>query len=373
MEPKILRYPIPGNRHGGLLHIYGDRNSSNIVLYCGGYPDGVEPFAPLARRLAVASGSGSGGDIEEEDSCFVGITCWPGFDYESFRRDKFRSFRREGYGFEEVAGCIREAATRLFAEYDGKLTERDEEPKDPQFTTIFHDFGVVSGMMFVNRSIEEKFFFERKPDRVVLLDVLVGPHPKFDRPKGRVAPYTSRENLVYLAYRGRNAYSFAVSRWISETFGFIVYWILSSLIGMLGLEPTRRIDNVLLAERRMDPYHMVYASYPYYNLFHAMMYDRRALAQATLPLDLTQTPILYIYGADKNVNFHDRRSLEILEREEMEGRSECRVVRVDGAGHWMYCQKPDMCEREIRKFLRSGKHAAGDETLDRIDNLRSKL
>lgn len=49
--------------------------------------------------------------------------------------------------------------------------------------------------------------------------------------------------------------------------------------------------------------------------------------------------------------FHDRRSLAILEQEEKDGTSECRVVKVTGAGHWMYCQKPDLCEVEIRKFM----------------------
>ena len=49
--------------------------------------------------------------------------------------------------------------------------------------------------------------------------------------------------------------------------------------------------------------------------------------------------------------FHDHRSLAILQQEERDGTSDCRVVMVEGAGHWMYCQRPDVCEAEIRKFL----------------------
>ena len=70
--------------------------------------------------------------------------------------------------------------------------------------------------------------------------------------------------------------------------------------------------------------------------------------------------------------FHDHRSLAILEQEEAEGRSECRAVKVEGAGHWMYCQRPDLCEHEIRKFLKSGNSdkAVFDENGNK---LRSKL
>ena len=52
--------------------------------------------------------------------------------------------------------------------------------------------------------------------------------------------------------------------------------------------------------------------------------------------------------------FHDHRSLAILKREEREGRSDCKVVLIEEAGHWMYCQRPDECEREIRGFLKGG-------------------
>ena len=72
--------------------------------------------------------------------------------------------------------------------------------------------------------------------------------------------------------------------------------------------------------------------------------------------------------------FHDHRSLAILEQEEKEGSSDCRVVRVEGAGHWLYCQRPDVCEHEIRRFLKSGK--VNDEEVvgaENKNNLRSKL
>ena len=164
MKPTIIRYPIPGN--DGLLHIYGKRTSKNVILYCGGWPDGVAdgPFTPLAKQLATST--------EHDDGYFVGITCWPGFDYELYQQTKYR---RQGYTFDEVTCCIREAAKQLFIEYNkptSNETDNDDQHK-PQFTTIFHDFGVLTGLMYVNRSIEEEYFTEHKPDKVILLDVLI--------------------------------------------------------------------------------------------------------------------------------------------------------------------------------------------------------
>ncbi len=49
--------------------------------------------------------------------------------------------------------------------------------------------------------------------------------------------------------------------------------------------------------------------------------------------------------------FHDMKSLATLEREEKEGRSACRVVKMEGSGHWMYVQKPDECLNEIKAFM----------------------
>jgi pimeloyl-ACP methyl ester carboxylesterase len=52
--------------------------------------------------------------------------------------------------------------------------------------------------------------------------------------------------------------------------------------------------------------------------------------------------------------FHDRQGLALLQQEEKDGTSDCRVIKVEGAGHWVYCQKPDVCVDEIRKFLKCG-------------------
>jgi pimeloyl-ACP methyl ester carboxylesterase len=90
--------------------------------------------------------------------------------------------------------------------------------------------------------------------------------------------------------------------------------------------------------------------YPYYYMFRCFLRGT-GFEDIHLPLDLKSTPILYIYGTEKNVMFHDKISLAIMEREERECRSECRVVAVEGAGHWMYVQKLEVCLEEIKRFI----------------------
>ena len=183
MTPTVIHYPIPGSEIGGLLHIHGKRTAKHVILYCGGFPDNVEPFAPIARRLAASTDDG------DCDGCFVGVTCWPGFDDESYRRLNFGDFRRGGFSFDEVACCIREAARQLFLDYRKVSGGEDHVPAKtdvddgPRFTVIFHDWGVLPGLIFVNRSIMEgnEYFSERPPDRVVLLDVLLSPHKSVTR------------------------------------------------------------------------------------------------------------------------------------------------------------------------------------------------
>ena len=304
MTPIIVRYPIPGYECGGLLHIHGERTAKHVVLYCGGFPDSVEPFLPMAKRLAVSRGNG------DNDGCFVGVTCWPGFDDESYHRLNFRNFRREGFTFFDVTCCIREAAKQLFLEYNKTTggvdfsTKKDEGNK-PQFTVIFHDWGVLPGMMFVNRSIMEgdEYFSERTPDRVVLLDVLLGPHESQTR-FNHLSPYTIHELIVCLAYRGAAAYSFAMMRYISDSLGLATYAFLFALLKILRILPVRSIDETMLIERNTNLYHLVYMCYPYYYLFQTLILNKSSLSLGSLPFDLAKIPVLYLYGAEKTVVRH---------------------------------------------------------------------
>jgi hypothetical protein len=306
MTPTIIRYPIPGNESGGLLHIHGKRTARHVILFCGGFPDGVESFAPIAQRLAASVDDG------DCDGCFVGVTCWPGFDDESYRRLNIGDVRREGFSFLEVTCCIKEAAKQLFLHYNKASGGEDcdsariDEGDGPQFTVIFHDWGVLPGLIFVNRSIMEgnEYFSERPPDRVVLLDVLLSPHKSVTRFK-HLPSYTVHELIVCMAYRGALAFSFTMRRYISDTVGLVTIAFMFLLLGIFRLLPTRSIDNQMIKERNINPRHLVYMAYPYFNLFRAIISnDMNSISLGSLPLNLAKTPVLYMYGAEKNVVSH---------------------------------------------------------------------
>ena len=86
--------------------------------------------------------------LANEIDALVGVTCLPGFDD---RADKpwieHKREKRDGYTFDEMAGCLREASKALLSE------SRCSKPK---IIGLFHDWGVLSGTMWANRAIEEK-------------------------------------------------------------------------------------------------------------------------------------------------------------------------------------------------------------------------
>ena len=87
----------------------------------------------------------------------------------------------------------------------------------------------------------------------------------------------------------------------------------------------------------------------YLYMFKALMFNKRDLAGARLPTNLENCPVLYLYGADKNVTFNHRQGIAVLEKH-----PGCRVVKVDGAGHWLSCQQPDVVEKQITSFIFKG-------------------
>jgi pimeloyl-ACP methyl ester carboxylesterase len=367
-SPKVFNYPIPGNPTGGILHIYGEPSAAqDVILYCGGFPDGLEPISELAERLATTRDG-------QDRGCYVGVTCFPGFDNKTFNEQKFTGFKKSGFTFDEVTCCVRDAADLLFKEHAKSVSSSTDECKTT-FTLMAHDWGAIIGHLFINRAIEERSFTQHKPDRLVMLDVLLFPHPKSnykEKLRGReIYKPTTRDNLLALSYRAAFAMSFAALQYISEAVGLIVMAVLTTIVfSILKLDPLQDIDNEQWIHNSYakDLKHCLYMMYPYYHMFKDMSKGSATFLDGkTLPLDLKETPVLYMYGAKKNVMFHNHRSIALLEREEKEGLSESRVVRLEESGHWMYIQEPEVCESEIRKFLKcGGGEASSGDTQSRL-------
>ncbi len=101
-------------------------------------------------------------------------------------------------------------------------------------------------------------------------------------------------------------------------------------------------------------FRLAYMSYPYLNLWRAILSGKvkSVFLNCFLPLDLKQTPVLFLYGADKLFFFHDEKELALLNREQQQG-NRSRVVKVENAGHWLYLQQEEKCFQEIVNYLKS--------------------
>ena len=191
------------------------------------------------------------------------------------------------------------------------------------------------------------------PDRVVLFDVMGPPHPETENIP-IVAKDTPYEVLVTLTYRIVFATAYGLRRFVSKTLAKMYMIPCMIALNVLRVAPTLDVDAKVFEQRKkplaLD--RMIYMAYPYFNIFKAMLSGRimKEFSQFHLPKDLVKTPILYMYGVEKRVNFHDKRSVEILKREAKEGRKS-NAIAVEKAGHWLYVQQPELCLEEVVKFV----------------------
>ena len=73
----------------------------------------------------------------------------------------------------------------------------------------------------------------------------------------------------------------------------------------------------------------------------------------TIPLDLSKTPVLYLYGTDKKIMFDDEQVHEYVRREGRKPENKSDAIAVDNAGHWLYHHQEDCCIDHVKKFILS--------------------
>ena len=325
---KVVTFPIAAEPDAGALFVFGDANSAEIVLMCAGFPDDHEIFVPLANRLA------------NEGGYLVGVTCLPGFDdREDF---PYTRHKKEGYTCGEMVASMREATKAVRNE----STYSDGKGGQAKLTGIYHDWGVIPGLILTNRCIQEKNDM-LSPDRVVLFDVLGPPHPSRLKDMPDVPNKTYYEVIVTWTYRVIMAIAFSIRLYISKILALIFAGLALTILGLLRLSPTYEIDAKVIQSRRhpIKFDRLIYMAYPYAAMF------RGRIEGFSLPKDLVKTPVLYMYGTKKRIMFHDKRALMVLEREERKGRMS-KAISVEDAGHWLYLQQPDICFEEVVKFIR---------------------
>jgi hypothetical protein len=139
------------------------------------------------------------------------------------------------------------------------------------------------------------------------------------------------------------------------------------LLNLFHLSPVRVIDKKLFSVPKVAPSadndantnaqdnkeRLAYMAYPYYYLYKVVLTGRmnNELAGAHLPRDLTATPILYLYGVDKNIQFHQDDGVCLLQQEHEQGRSRSNAIAVQDAGHWLYQQRQEYCFAQVNAFI----------------------
>ncbi len=324
---KIERFQLGDDPNGGAVFFYGKPDSNKIAIFCAGYPDDHENGQVFCSRLA------------EENDTLVGLTCLPGYDDRPEKR--WYTHKPEGYTFDEMAGGIRDAV---------KVLRAESTNENAKLTAIFHDWGVVPGMIWANRSLEDSN--ADSPSEIVLFDVLTKIHkthkeglPEFDKPSFHKTFVTHYYRLVF-------AFAFGIQKYFSKYLALPCFFLGFMPMMLLPIGPTLAIDDKIHTSRvkPLDPFRMIYMTYPYFELYKTVLNGTYSvkLADATLPKDLKKTPVLYLYGTEKRVQFHDDRDLYVLEREAKENRSKSNA---ENAGHYLYIQQADLCLDEVKKFM----------------------
>lgn len=324
---KVVFYSIAGDPKAGALYLYGNPDSSSIAMFCSGFPDDHKNGQAFCSNLA------------EKNKTLVGLMCLPGFDD---RLDKpWWAHKKGGYTFDEMATAVRDAV---------KVLRMESTVDEAKLTGIFHDWGVGIGLLWANKSMDDNNV--DSPDELVLLDILPPVHrdnkndiPDFEKPT------TYKVFLTWL-YRIILATSFALQLYVSKYIALVFYTIGYKPLFALGLSPVFQTD-VDVRDSTIDLHRKIYMAYPYFQTLKSMMSTegKELLSMISLTKNLKKTPILYLYGTEKPVMFHDNGALRYLQREAKERRSKSNAIAVESAGHWLHLQQPHKCLDEVMKFM----------------------
>jgi pimeloyl-ACP methyl ester carboxylesterase len=324
----VVHNPIVGDDKGGRLFVFGKSDAPNVVFFCAGYPDDHGSFSALAERLA------------REANCLCGVACLIGYDgYKPWT-----SYRSQGYSFEEMTSSLRAAAK--------KLRQESTCPK-PKYTTVFHDWGSIVGSRYTNQALEEKDSLVA-PDQIVYFDVLpVQLHPSAQQLVP--ASKTLWESVTEVSYRIVFAKAFLIQRFFSSHLAILYFTVSFMILGVLGLlpgNPSDDFEDKLMKEKMtMDSAsmsRMIYMAYPYYTMWLSVFQNGK-IFDFHLPV-LEETPVLFLYGACKNIQFHDKNVEAYLQEQAKKG-SRSNAIAVSDAAHWLYLQQPDICFDAVKNFI----------------------
>jgi pimeloyl-ACP methyl ester carboxylesterase len=342
-----LTYPLPKSGGSGRVLVYGDPNlyktassssvlsspptgtttttTTTLILFCAGFPDDIRAFQPLAMRLASSS-----------SHIVCGVTCPPGYDSSSICVEQQQSC---DYDLVDMAKCIGLATQALKTHV---LVAANNNGTTTKTVGVFHDWGCIAGNICAN----DYYDF----DGIVYVDVLPSPPNVTVWTRG----FTIHQTIVWTLYTSLYAVMHAVQRHIPWPYlaalPLTVCGVCDQALRVLGLVPLKNIDYTTIADTyqkdRLSSRQLINMMYPYYQLYKNLLRGRPVIPTASCLS--AQTPTLFLYGVDKTLQFHTKKDLVWMGQYSHLMKS----VAVDGAGHWLYVQKPDVTFDEIDAFLR---------------------
>ena len=304
---RAVRHDLLNEKDAGTIYVAGNPKAKHQIIFIPGFPCDQTSFFGLAAEF-----------VKNSDDVFVGCTCLPEFDRVG--PNGLEPLKPEGYNWKEQLTCFHQAIK--------KVKEICNEAKDTKLVLVCHDWGTASAFAFSS---------EIGCDKLVCFDVI---------------PSSMTHGLynyvVHTLYQKQLALSFGLSRYVSSFVGQIFFVATAAInFGLLGrwLRPTGPLDYIPgkgsgLKPTAIKPFHM----YPYWHY----IFDYESFSNIiSLNRCLKKSPILYLYGAQKNTMFHSPQHLVDIEN----AGNGSKVVRVEEASHWLYKQQPEICYNEMKNFI----------------------
>lgn len=175
------------------------------------------------------------------------------------------------------------------------------------------------------------------PNELILLDVCMPPHSSVDTSHLQI-DYSFIESLytwlALLAYSINFCIAFSIAYYFNPDMAVFTYLAEWKIQGWMGWEPHAFVDETHIANRYLglDLHHLMYMAYPHYYFWRNVLLWKGELETSHLPMDLHKTPVLFLYGKDKNIMFHSPKTLAVLEDEFMKCHRS-KAVAVPNAGH----------------------------------------
>lgn len=282
--------------------VYGDSAAKTVIVFLAGFPDDeTSGWGDVLVNFQKAP-----------DKYRLVCCCLP--DFETSAAGKRRAW---GYSINE---CV-------------DLLERtiDEQVPDRRQKVVLciHDWGSLVGILYENRH----------PERVasaLLFDVAcsVGPGKAFPLLLG-ATPY-----FILALYQVWWSFAYAVGQALSPLLGDVVF-ALYNLCVPAFLTPVSVKRGIPRPRKEIS----IEMCYIYFSFWRGMLSDEVVRKRQT-PRRLT-CPLLFFWGRDKNIMFHDAKFLADIDQ-----RSDgSRHVGVE-AGHWMTSGPAGaVCIREVDAFL----------------------